>query len=329
MPPEDVGGIHTWNELAHVLREGVRPTGLSGDLEMYADWLPEDVDPDAVDVDEINMMLSLVGLDPDQLLAAYEAATGMKFRLHPAIDALLGRTSPDVVVELATLHNAATPEPGDEPSHEELQALVLPWTVLLDAARGDGIPLTQAGWITPAVCERLWNEGGLNWGYGKGNREQHTPGISLVRRLALDSKLVRTFKGRLLLTRTGRAAAADVTALVDALGAGLIRAGSDAESDERVVTLTLIASGAFDPEDDEPTARGRMDWQREFLTGVADLLTRVGWSTDQGPITSQDLSAAPEILRALSVADQRPGLWFAPTPAARHLAWRALNPGDE
>lgn len=67
-PPEDVGGIHTWNELAAALRADPDPAHLTGELEMYAEWLPAGCGPDDFSRDEANTSISLVGVDPDQLL---------------------------------------------------------------------------------------------------------------------------------------------------------------------------------------------------------------------------------------------------------------------
>jgi Plasmid pRiA4b ORF-3-like protein. len=65
-PPEDVGGIHTWNELAAALRADPDPAHLTGELQMYADWLPIGCGPDEFTVAEANQSISLVGVDANE-----------------------------------------------------------------------------------------------------------------------------------------------------------------------------------------------------------------------------------------------------------------------
>lgn len=64
-PPDDVGGIWFYNDLAEILR---RPGGLkaaarqdpTADWDIYEEWLPEDFDPDIFDRDSINAALDRI-----------------------------------------------------------------------------------------------------------------------------------------------------------------------------------------------------------------------------------------------------------------------------
>jgi hypothetical protein len=64
-PPDDVGGIWIYNQLAEILRQ---PNGLQAaaeqdpeaDWEMYEEWLPEGFDPDVFDSAEINAALQRI-----------------------------------------------------------------------------------------------------------------------------------------------------------------------------------------------------------------------------------------------------------------------------
>jgi len=337
-PPEDVGGIRTWNELAALLRANPDPRALTGEHRMYADWLAPDVDPEAVEVDDINLALALVGADPATLVASLGTDGDDPFAgMHPAYVAVVDKAPPDLVVDLAALMAAAMVE-VDPPSEADLAALLRPWVVLLDQAQPDGIRLTKAGWMEPQACRRLWTEGGLDWGFGQGNREQHTPEITVVRRAAVEAGLLRTRNGRLLLTKKGQAAAGDIRALAAAMAAGLLHVRGDAAADERVLTLQLLAAEV------EPEPRGEPGWgygaREAFLDEVAYLLTRLGWRIELGPIRRDHLGEARDVLTVLTLADRgdrgdggdggdgAPGISFVrmPSAAARHLARLALLP---
>jgi len=184
-PPEDVGGIRTWNDLGAAPRGNPDPSALTGDLEMFAGWLSEDFHPDEVDLDGSNLQLDLVGADIDAVLAAFPempapggwpVAVPDLAGVHPWVAALLERAPADLVVGLAALIDRATAPGHDVPAPSELRVLLRPWQTLLDVAGAEGILLTPAGWMALAACERLWHQGGLDWGYRKGSREQHTPG---------------------------------------------------------------------------------------------------------------------------------------------------------
>ena len=143
--------------------------------------------------------------------------------------------------------------------------------MLLDVAGEDGIPLTKAGWMSPAACERIWREGGLDWGYGKGNREQFTPELSFVRDTAVAARIVRVYRGRVVRTKFGYAASTDLDVLVGAIAALLLRAPAGADRDEAVLTTLLLATGP-DGDSAEDAAEGpaalpaRVPRHEEFLS---------------------------------------------------------------
>ena len=123
-PPEDVGGMYMWNTLAAALRDNPDPTALTDDLAMYAEWLPEGIHPDQVDLDGVNARLDMVGLDPDQAMA-HLAGRSLDVAgrisdlsgVHPWVTSLIGRAPADVAVELAELLDRATTPVTTAPAH--------------------------------------------------------------------------------------------------------------------------------------------------------------------------------------------------------------------
>lgn len=321
-PPEDVGGIGTWNEIAAALRANPDPRALPEDLDQYRDWLPPDIDPSAPDLEEINFSLTVVGVDPEVLIDAF-AAEFDNSNLAPAHEAVVLKGPPDLVMDLAMLWTMAEEQP--EPTDAELLALLRPWQMLLDLADEGGIPLTQAGWMSPAVCTRLWTEGGLDWGFGKGNREQNTPEIRRLRESAVRAGLLRKLRGRLIRTKLGASAAVDLGVLADAVAATLIHDTDEAGRDERVLTLLLAASGWILDEPTYAAADRSYGSNHRFFDEVATLLSRLGWRVGHGPVRREHLHIAREVLGMLSRVDGAP-LWSGgmPGPAGRHLARRAL-----
>ena len=57
--------------------------------------------------------------------------------------------------ELLDLLLAAHRASGQPASDEQWSALLRRWQSIVEGADPDGIPLTAAGWIAPAYCERL------------------------------------------------------------------------------------------------------------------------------------------------------------------------------
>ncbi|MFN8082509.1 MAG: plasmid pRiA4b ORF-3 family protein [Kineosporiaceae bacterium] len=333
-PPEDVGGIHQWNDLAAALRSNSDPSALTGDLEMFADWLPEGLDPDEVDLDSTTLQLQLLGADIDTILAAFPGTATPLGRpvalpdltgVHPWVAALVERAPVDLVAELAALIDRATAPEDDVPTLSELQLLLRPWQTLLDVAGADGIPLTAAGWMAPAACERLWHDGGLDWGYGKGNREQHTPELSQLREHATHARLIRRYRGRLVLTPLGRRAAGDPDLLVEALAASLLTAREPIEQDGQAITLLLTASG-FVPEPPAVGAEAGWTGSRAFRVEVARLLTALGWRQGRSPIGPYDLHDLYDTMSVLTPQLGHAARLPAPgSAAARHLARKALH----
>ncbi|MEX2486008.1 MAG: hypothetical protein WD377_00175 [Nitriliruptoraceae bacterium] len=173
----------------------------------------------------------------------------------------------DTARQLRNLASAADAEVDvDEATADRM---VRPFTVLLDTI-GDGVKLTAAGYLPPAVVSTIFDELDLGdeW-IGRGNREDLTVTVLELRKTARRLKLLRKYKGRLVPTPRGRKLAADPVGLWWHLAGHLPFGGkdpSDAEWQAGVLLLALMASGSTD--NAEAT--------------VAKLLTGVGWAVEGG-----------------------------------------------
>ncbi len=88
---------------------------------------------------------------------------------------------------------------------EERDAVLRPVRWLLENASPDGLELTKDGYLKPATVQRAMDE--LGWSdpiMGKGNREANAVPVRELRELLMEWKLLRKFKGKLLLTPRGK-----------------------------------------------------------------------------------------------------------------------------
>ena len=91
-------------------------------------------------------------------------------------------------------------------------------SILLDLIGPDGVDLTAAGYLKPALVERLAHDTGISdtW-IGKVNQEDQTWPVADLRETARSLGLIRKSRHRLLLTRAGLYARTDSQALHDLL----------------------------------------------------------------------------------------------------------------
>ncbi len=118
---------------------------------------------------------------------------------------------PGPVRVAAELIRPADPIEIDEHAARQMLAPLL-WMVARTGS--DGIPLTKAGHLRPVDVSALMTElGWSNWWIGKANREELTAPAAMLRRAAVASRLVRSYKGALVLTPAGRRLRDDPVAL--------------------------------------------------------------------------------------------------------------------
>lgn len=330
-PLEDSGGV--WGHEAVVAALGGGPP-LD---EWQADAVPAGYDPAQFDVDEVNIALSFVGLTADELFATISGGVGGRGGssevaapvLHPALADLVSRAHGDDVAslaELTRLAHATAAGPGEE-VHErprtvpplDTRGAVRLWQVLLDAAGDDGIPLTTAGWMVPAVVQEVWAalRLGGEW-IGKGNREDLTPPVAAARTIVMQDGLLRR-TGVASRPPLARDARHDPAALWRVVADGMIPRGAKAvgafETDCSVLLLLHVAAGC--PAGDDTVVE------------VAEVLVGAGWSGGGDGLTDTDVrrGATHAASRLAWVAGSRRSLpWESARAVQQALARAAIFP---
>ncbi len=310
-PPEDCGGTYGYRMIV-AASDPTHPDhaqGLADVAELWGDEVAQQdlglVAFDAASVGERLRALELAGRPPTPRHVG-EQLTGLMLR---ARDSATAR-------QLRMLASSA--DAGVDVDEATAARMVRPFTVLCDAV-GDGVKLTGAGYLPPAVVQTIFDEleMGDEW-IGKGNREDLTVPVLQLRETAQRLKLLRKYKGRLVPTARGRELAGDPVGLWWHLAGALPFGGRDAKDAEwqaGVLLLALMASGSTDNAE----------------VTVAELLTGLGWAVgDRQPIdrrTATGLIATDVHLlhRVGAFADDRRGAWPGTvTPDGIALARAAL-----
>jgi Plasmid pRiA4b ORF-3-like protein len=267
-PPEDCGGLREAAELAEFIE-----------------------DPAHFDLDEINKALN----DPYMQLRV----TGFDPRLVELLDRL--RYTPiadDLVLRLISLAQSQ----AGMPQAEKATALH-PFLWFLDHLADDGLPLTSAGYLKPddvralaAVVPAM-----SDW-IGTANRESQTYPVLWFRESVQKLRLVRKYRGRLLLTKAGASLRGDPDALWLYIARRLPigRAGSI----DVPAGLLALAFAASNPADSPP------------LGHIAHALNDLGWRhSDRSPVSADDVHWAMEA--TIRVLDS-----ITAGPRARHWSER-------
>lgn len=230
-PPEDCGGAHGYARLLDTLQNPTAP-----DHDLLTGWLagrhlPWDdgaaFDPEALDLDVVNRRLRQ-RFEPDLATAAWsESLRQVVERLTPAAQTAFGDH-----LERAELDRPVVLD------REQAAACVRPFVWLLDRVGNHGLTLTSAGRLPPAVV--LDAGEALGWSrrwMGAMNREDHVPAAANLREWATRARLVRKYRGSLLLTRVGQEARQDPVVLLRHLASYAPQLGSPGASREAIVLL--------------------------------------------------------------------------------------------
>ncbi|WP_308465604.1 plasmid pRiA4b ORF-3 family protein [Rathayibacter soli] len=265
-PLDDSGGIGGYEEKLEILADPKHP-----EHDFIADWVHwvsgawTPFDPELVEFDHINQELAIrfdgglgmSGLPTDAFpgssasasagLTAAEAALAATPPLldDAAIVDLLTRIPVSARIELrGLLRRSGALAPANIDS-ATAAAMVEPFLWFVRKAGADGIRLTQAGWLPPAVVSDAIRElGWKNRWIGMMNREERTPPIANLRADAVRFGLLRKSKGVLHATAAARKLLDDPGALLRMLaGAILRRARSDIERDITVLVALDLATG--------------------------------------------------------------------------------------
>ncbi|GAB2680970.1 plasmid pRiA4b ORF-3 family protein [Thalassiella azotivora] len=301
-PPEDVGGIGSYEDLLAARAADDPDEHVRERLE----WLGE-FDPEAFSVDDVNRRLpvALVGFavtaDLPAPLAAMLSGAGQGGR--PLLEELVVRARLDEPAEVA----AGTAE-----------SMVAPYAWFVRRLGADGVRLTQAGYLPPRVVEDVVEHLALGreW-IGAGNRESHTFPVLAFRESAQSLGLVTKRRGVLTATAAARRLADDPVGLWEHVATRL-PIGRD-EASRQAATVMLLDLAA-----DEPVG-----WPREEL--IATVLSSLGWTSGGRRISPGQVLDLLEptwtvLVRTGAVGDRRltasePSV----TPGGRMLARRALR----
>jgi hypothetical protein len=300
-PPEDCGGIGGYEELAGWVRSGYDDTRLPDVFEDAAharDWLPLEWHPDHFDLDEVNSALSVAIAEP-------VAVTG---ELAELVEQLERR---GVRVLREVLGRPLSHQPADV-TDAEAARLTNAYQVFLDVI-GDGVTLTGAGYLPPAVVERFAERSGITgWWIGKANREDLTPPVASGRSAARALGLVTVRKGRLTPTAVGTRCRQDPMVLWRHI-VGRLPLGTK-EFDRHAGWLALAVAGSGAPAE-------------ELRGEVSDLLQLLGWRTDRDPYAappanSPTLDVLDELVGAARIGRRVTGTDLAVAATARAVIRR-------
>lgn len=250
-PPEDVGGIHGYGEILDALDGHVDPDQAEWTAELL-EWMPDDFDPAAFDVKEVNELLRQDPLPP---LEDWRAEiTSLVARCAPSVRRKLDRLVTQAITDWCELDD------------EQVSKATLRYRTLLREV-GPGVKLTAAGYLPPRLVESLYGELdiGSEW-YGKGNREDQTAPVLTLRQSATGLGLLRKAKGGLSATVAGRRMMDDPRALFSHVAARL-PLGREAEQDAGLLALLFAAAG-------------RDFWSER--AEAATILSALGWRSASG-----------------------------------------------
>ena len=275
-PPEDVGGVPGFAVLLDVLAD---PAAARRDPELadLLEWLEslyggEGFDPAAFDVEQADAAVR-AALD--------DAALDLSL-LPPAVAELLERaTGPGRRTLVRLVAGAGLGAPETPLTGEESAALAAAHRRLLDLVGTDGVQLSKAGYLPPAVVRELIGvvDPHHHW-LSTSDREADYYPVLLFRQGAQRLRLVRTLKGRLVLTPAGRKVRGGDAALVAHLAAALPLAAGPPQRDAGLLVLLAAAAGEV-VDRSSPTDGG------EARAALVPAMDSLGWSVGDGSALSE------------------------------------------
>lgn len=294
-PLEDSGGIGGYHDLLDALADSVHEK--HKDLQAWVAWTAgpwQQFDPEQLDINAVNKELALLFSAP----SANEQGPGSESLTQE----LTNRMPPGLRREFRSYLHAAGLERPATAAADVAEAMTAPYLWLTRRIGTDGLSLTAAGWLPPAVVREATTE--LDWAkdwIGKPNREDQTLPVLQLRESAQRLGLIRKIKGRLALTSAAKRLLDDPAGLWLFLARALAhRHRHDSERDATLLLLLEVAAGK------------RTGWA-DYLEAVAFGLGALGWRTRTGadlePNTVQALLVnAREVLLNLGIFDDSFGL---------------------
>ena len=302
-PLEDSGGIGGYYEKLDILADPRHPKHeeIAEWMRWVAGpWLP--FDPDLLDVDHVNgefavrfdRGLGMSGLPTDAFPgrpkpAEHAASSAGAVPLLPADAAiidLIERLPVPLRGELRGLLRRSGALIPVDIDVDTAAAMVEPFLWLVRRAGADGIRLTQAGWLPPAVVSDAMRE--LGWAdrwIGKANREDQTAPIATLREDATRFGLLRKRNGVLQATAAARGFVDDPVGLWRMLAETFLRrTRSDVERDIAILVAVDIATGRV-AEDESGIGYD--------MAGILFGLEALGWASANGGSLTRDVIAGP------------------------------------
>jgi hypothetical protein len=294
-PLEDSGGIYGYHDLLNALADPGHEK--HNDLQDWVAWTAgpwQEFDPEHLDINAVNKELALLVPDP--------TANGYSPGSESLTQELTNRIPPGLRREFrAYLHAAGLDGPATVEA-DVAETMTAPYLWLTRRVGPEGLSLTAAGWLPPAVVREAMTE--LNWAkdwIGKANREDQTLPVLQLRESAQRLGLIRKIKGGLVLTTAAKRLLDDPPGLWLFLARAIAhRHRHDSERDATLLLLLEVAAGK------------RTSWA-DFLEAVSFGLDALGWRNRTGaelkPNTVQALLVdAQEVLLNLGIFDDRLGL---------------------
>jgi hypothetical protein len=262
-PIEDSGGVGGYHEKQSILADPHHPAH-----DEIAEWMRSvagpwaSLDPEVLDIDQINDELAVrftpgLGMSglptdvfPGERAADKRIAASALMPQDSAIIDIIERMPVSVRAGLrGILRHSGALEPADV-DEATAATMVEPVLWLVRRATGDGIRLTQAGWMAPDVVSSAMRE--LGWSdrwVGPGNREDQTAPIYNLRASAMRLGLIRKSKGALHATVAARKLVNDPVGLWWMLANTFLqRARSQSERDiATLVTLEVATAHDISP----------------------------------------------------------------------------------
>lgn len=319
-PFEDSGGSAGYQEIADILADPTHPARGSTKA-----WIRSAVGPwgadDLEDADldgaraELALLFGPAGTDLSGLM---DAATGV------TADSPIAAFAAELAVPLRSnlrrhLRRSGVLAPR-QLRDEDVADAVKPYAWLIERIGVDGLTLTKAGWMPPAVVlEGMTTLGWRDEWIGEANREDLTYPLRALRASAEQLRLIRRVKGRLELVSRTRPALGRPALIAEQIARTLLR---QRMTDGQRVASTIFAIGLAD---------GSITTRRDAEHEVLGTLSELGYVDPQGRELDQRwFSSLTEPL--LDVLEPL-GLWrsggrrrsIPPTGALRAIAGLALT----
>ncbi|MBT2520906.1 plasmid pRiA4b ORF-3 family protein [Arthrobacter sp. ISL-28] len=312
-PLEDSGGIGGYYGLLDALADPGHDE--HEDLKAWVAWTAgpwQEFDPEQLDTDAMNNELAL--------LFPAETVNESGHGSQPLIQELTHRLPPGIRREFRSYLATANLDGPAEVDADIAEAMTAPYLWLVRRIGREGLSLTAAGWLPPAVVREAMNE--LGWAKdwtGKASREDQALPVLQLRESAQRLGLIRKIKGRLTITSAAKRLLDEPTGLWLFLARAIAhRHRHDSRRDAVLLLLIEIAAGK------------RTEWD-DYLEAVSFGLSALGWRTSIGAElelrTVQALLSEPrEDLLNLGIFDDRGGLEAnTVTPPGQAFARAALH----